>query len=454
MKVLHTSDWHLGAMLHNEDRKEEHRQFLSWLLETIKAECIDVIIVAGDIFDVYAPSAAAQKLYYDFLAGIIKTGNEPEVFIIAGNHDSPHFLGAPSDILSKLKIHVIYAVVTEKSENLVFRINDDSGRAALTVCAIPFLREKDLKITAEALRPDAAMPGAGPSKLNAPGPDAPSLDGSDSLSTLYNRAAAAFYHRVYNIAKTKNTPVLMTGHFYLDGSQKSDDYSERTREVGNLQGLPAGLLPDADYYALGHLHRSQAINNKEHIRYSGSPLPMSFGEAADTKYVVIATFDPASVETKPVIQLKEIPVWQELRQISGSPEEILKEFRQVKTSGKKVWIEIQVTEYSGNLYDFWNALERETVFAAPVELPLTGTELPVDPPYKILVRQDMRAQRNTDDWRDSDDSGDLSSLDPAAVFQKFMREQNISAEHAEAFMKMFNELYNDVVVNENGEMDI
>jgi exonuclease SbcD len=431
MKVLHTSDWHLGAMLHNEDRKEEHRQFLSWLLEIIEAECIDVLIVSGDIFDVYAPSTAAQKLYYDFLAGIIKAGNEPEVFIIAGNHDSQHFLGAPSDILSKLKIHVISAADTEKCENLIFEINDDSGRVALTVCAIPFLREKDLKIGGATPRPE----------------------GEDSLSARYNRAAAAFYHSVYDIAKTKNTPVLMTGHFYLDGSQKSDDYSERTREVGNLHGLPAGLLPDADYYALGHLHKSQAISGKNHIRYSGSPLPMSFGEAEDTKYVVIAVFDTASAERKPVIQLKEIPVWQELRQISGSPEEILKEFRHVKASGKKVWIEIRVTECDGDLYDFWNVLEREAVFALPIDLPLAGAELPIDPPYKILVRQDMRVRGNTDDWRDSDESGNLSSLDPATVFQKFMQEQKITAEHAEVFMKMFNELYNDVIVNENGVVD-
>ncbi|MDR2342927.1 MAG: exonuclease subunit SbcD [Spirochaetaceae bacterium] len=431
MKVLHTSDWHLGAMLHNEDRKEEHRQFLSWLLKTIRDEAIDVLVVSGDIFDVYAPSTAAQKLYYDFLAGIIKTGNEPEVFIIAGNHDSQHFLGAPSDILSKLKIHVVSAADTEKCENLIFEIPDGFGRAALTVCAIPFLREKDLKTS--------GAPGQG---------------GPDSLSAQYNRAAAAFYHKVYDIAKTKNTPVLMTGHFYLDGSKKSDDYSERTREVGNLQGLPAGLLPDADYYALGHLHRSQAINNKNHIRYSGSPLPMSFGEAGDTKYVVIAVFDTVSAGAKPVIQLKEIPVWQELRQISGSPDAILEEFRRVKAGGKKVWIEIQVTECDGDLYDFWNALEREAVFAAPMELPLLeAAELPPDSPYKILVKQDMRAVANTGDWRISDGSGDLSSLDPVEVFWKFMLEQKITAEHAEVFMKMFKELYNDVIVNENGVVD-
>jgi exonuclease SbcD len=430
MKVLHTSDWHLGAMLHNEDRKEEHRQFLSWLLETIKAEAVDVLIMSGDIFDVYAPSAAAQKLYYDFLAGIISMGNMPEVFIIAGNHDSQHFLGAPSDIFSRLRIHVVSFCDTEKPENHIFEIRDDSGRMALTVCAIPFLREKDLKV----------------------GGAASGQDGEDSLSAQYNRATSAFYHKVCGLAKAKNAPVLMTGHFYVDDSQKSDDYSERTREVGNLHGLPAGLLPDADYYALGHLHRSQAIN--DHIRYSGSPLQMSFGEAEDAKYVIIAVFDADSIETKPAIQLKEIPVWQELRQISGSPDTILKEFRLIKASGKKVWIEIQVTEHPGDLYDFWNTLEREAVFAAPIELPLLSAELHVDPPYKILVRQDMRARQSTDDWRDSDESGDLSSLDPAAVFQKFMKEQKITEEDAGFFMKMFNELYNEVIVNENGAIDI
>ena len=197
MKVLHTSDWHLGAVLHNEDRQEEHRQFLSWLLETMESECIDALIVSGDIFDVYAPSTAAQKLYYDFLAGIIRMGNKPEVFIIAGNHDSRHFLAAPSDILSKLKIHIVSAADTEKLENLIFELNDNSGGTALTVCAIPFLREKDLKISGAALKPDPS-----------------GLDGSDSLSAQYNREAAAFYHKVYDTAKTKKVPVLMTGMLF------------------------------------------------------------------------------------------------------------------------------------------------------------------------------------------------------------------------------------------------
>ncbi|MDR2803999.1 MAG: exonuclease SbcCD subunit D C-terminal domain-containing protein [Treponema sp.] len=411
IKVLHTSDWHLGAILHNEDRKDEHEQFLLWLLETIKTENIDVLVISGDIFDVYAPSASAQKLYYDFLAGAIKLKNAPEVFIIAGNHDSRLFLDAPSAILSKLKIHIVSAVDTEKPEKLIFEINGktEDAQTGLVICAIPFLREKDLSV----------KPGT-----------------SDFLSAQYNAAAGDFYHKAYEAARTKNAPVLMTGHFYLDGSKKSDDYSERTREVGNLRGLPAAALPDADYYALGHLHRSQAVSGAAHIRYSGSPLSMSFDEASSAKYVVILSFD-GGCGTKPEIQLKEIPVWQELRQIKGKPDEILRELEKIRESGKAVWIEIQVTEYDGDLSKFWNNIDNTQMLEAAA------------PAYKILVKQDMRVRQNSGDWR-GEEGGDLSSLDPVSVFKKFLDEEKIDAENTTIFLKMFNELYTDVIVNENG----
>lgn len=425
IKVLHTSDWHLGAMLHNEDRKEEHRQFLSWLLSIIKKEKIDVLVVAGDIFDVYAPSSAAQKLYYDFLAGVIKQKNGPEVFIAAGNHDSRHFLDAPADILSKLNIHVVSTVDIEKPEDIIFEVKCGTGETGLVICAIPFLREKDLKVTMTA---------------------AADSSGADSLSERYNKTAAAFYHKVYGIAKTKNVPVLMTGHFYLDGGKKSDDYSERTREVGNLQGLPAAMLPDADYYALGHLHNSQTVSGNDHIRYSGSPLQMSFSEAGTEKFVVIAEFESGG--KKPSIRLERVPVWQELRQISGRPDAIAAALKDIKARGEKVWLAVNVTEYEGVLFDFWNTLEREMEAAAALELPLIAPEITFEPSYKILVRQDMRAYQNDGGWRGRDESADLLSLDPSSVFQKLLIEKKIT--DTVVFMKMFNELYNDVIVNENG----
>jgi exonuclease SbcD len=411
-------------MLHNEDRKEEHRRFLSWLLKTIETENIDALVVSGDIFDVYAPSTAAQRLYYNFLAGVIKLKIAPEVFIIAGNHDSQHFLGAPADILSELNVHIVSTIDIEKPENLIFEIKNKNNKTTLVICAIPFLREKDLKV------------------VNTVKPC-----GADSLLEQYNKTAAAFYHAVYKLAKTKNTPVLMTGHFYLDGGMKSDDYSERAREVGCLQSIPREALPDADYYALGHLHKSQTVNSKNYIRYSGSPLPMSFSEAESEKSVVIAVFDEDSAESKPAIQLKKIPVWQNLRQIKGSPDMILAELKRIKAGGENVWIEIQVTDYEGDLFNFWDTLEKEVLCDSPLELPL-------EPSYKILAKQDMRNRQNTSDWRGGDESAGLSDLSPASVFEKFMKDEKINAEDIDIFMNMFNELYHDVIVNENGETEI
>jgi exonuclease SbcD len=401
LKVLHSSDWHLGAVLHGEDRNSEHRRFLAWLIDTVSEEKIDALVIAGDIFDVYAPPASSQKLYYQFLADIIKLEKAPEIFIIAGNHDSPYFLGAPAGILSHLKIHIVSSLDSEKPEDVIFGIKDKNDGTAIQICAVPFIREKDLKAPAQ-----------------------------------YNEAAAAFYHDVYAIAGAKNdgnTHVLMTGHFYLDGSKKSDDYSERTREVGNLQGLPAALLPRASYFALGHLHQSQCLKDREYFRYSGSPLPMSFSEAANEKSVVIAEFNNNYAEN-PRLTVKTIPLWQELRQLKGSPDSILDSLREIKAGGKNVWLAIQVSEYDGDLSAFWEELDEPGEQSA----------------YKILVKQDVRSKQGTDDWR-GDEGGELSSLEPPDVFNNFLTEAQVDAEEKKIFGALFNEIYNSILVDEDNE---
>ncbi|MDR0409150.1 MAG: exonuclease SbcCD subunit D C-terminal domain-containing protein [Spirochaetaceae bacterium] len=427
VKVLHTSDWHLGAMLHNEERRDEHRRFLSWLLETIECECIDALVVSGDVFDVYAPSTAAQKLYYDFLSAVIKLKPAPDVFIVAGNHDSRHFLGAPAGILSELNIHIISSIDAKRPQDCVFEVKSRDSLSSLTICAVPFLRERDLNVinSANSVKSHGAL----------------------SIFEQYSRTAAAFYHDVYKIAVAKNAPVLMTGHFFLDGGMKSDDYSERAREVGSLQSLPASALPDADYYALGHLHRGQAVGGRDNVRYSGSPLPMSFAESGGGKSVVIAVFDGDSAGLKPEICLKEIPLWQNLRQVKGCPDDILAELGRLRATGENVWVEVQVTEHDGDLFDFWNALEKEAAAFASGELPLESS-------CKILVKQDLRVRRNDGDWRDEDEGGGLSTLNPAGVFERFLQDEKVSTENVEVFMNMFNEIYNDVIVNKSGEAEI
>jgi exonuclease SbcD len=399
----------LGAALHGEERADEQREFLLWLLRTVEDEAADALVVAGDVFDVYAPPASAQKLYYDFLAGLVRLKEPPAVFIVAGNHDSPHFLGAPSGVLDALDIHVIGGADAEKPEALVFEVKGRTSDA-IVVGAVPFLRERDvsnlLGVTAE----DAES-----------GPD----DGS-----RYNRAAAAFYRRVFEAAEKRGAEaggasVLLTGHLYIEGSAKSDDYSERTREIGNLTGLPSSLLPPADYYALGHLHRPQVLNGN--MRYSGSPLAMSFGEAGSAKSVAVLEFDGSG--KPPSVRLLEVPVRQELLQISGTPDAILEELGRLKTEERKAWVDVGVTEHEGELLSFWNALDSEAASA----------------PYKILVRQDMRERGGTEDWRGEAES-DLSSLDPAAVFADFLKEAGVDGDEAAEYMAMFGEVYNEAAV--------
>lgn len=410
VKVLHTSDWHLGAALHGEERADEQREFLLWLLRTVEDEAADALVVAGDVFDVYAPPASAQKLYYDFLAGLVRLKEPPAVFIVAGNHDSPHFLGAPSGVLDALDIHVIGGADAEKPEALVFEVKGrKDGDAALVAGAVPFLREKDVL-------------ALGMNVLDAEtGPD----DGS-----RYNRAAAAFYRRVFEAAEKRGaeaggSSVLLTGHLYIEGSAKSDDYSERTREIGNLTGLPAALLPPADYYALGHLHRPQVLNGN--MRYSGSPLAMSFGEAGSAKSVAVLEFDGSG--KPPSVRLLEVPVRQELLQISGTPDAILEELGRLKTEERKAWVDVRVTEHEGELLGFWSALDSEAASAS----------------YKILVRQDMRERGGTDDWRGEAES-DLSSLEPPAVFADFLKEEGVDGDDAAVYMAMFGEVYNEAAV--------
>src|SRR5688572_2974528 len=145
MKVLHTSDWHLGKRLLHHERTEEHQHFLDWLLEIIRNEKVDALIVAGDIFDTGAPSNTALKQYYDFLRSLYLTGCK-HVTITGGNHDSIATLNAPKELLKYFNIHVIGGV-PENLEDEIIPLRDEIGEIKLVVCAVPFLRDKDIRLS-------------------------------------------------------------------------------------------------------------------------------------------------------------------------------------------------------------------------------------------------------------------------------------------------------------------
>jgi exonuclease SbcD len=420
VRALHTSDWHLGSQLYEKDRLEEQKQFLGWLTKTIAEEKIGVLAVAGDIFDNPAPSVAAQILYFEFLAGLLELGQgRPEIFIIPGNHDSPQFLSAPREILSHLRIHIVPAAEPHRPEGEVFAIRDTKGSPLLAVCAVPFLRERDLRLISD-------------------------LGSGDDPAAAYREAAAGHFRAAVDLAKRSipEVPVLVMGHLFLGGAVLSDDTSERFREVGKLSFMPPEMLPPADYYALGHLHRPQCIRGMEHCRYSGSPMAMSFSEAEQTKSVTIVEFESASYQYDlfrtggPRITCKEVPRFSRLERIRGNAETIRQRLEEIKaektgqaasaSQAAPLFIEIQLTGAAGNVQDFW--AEIDSLRAEALEKRYS---------FSILAKQDLR---DTGAAAAAADFTEIRALKPVDVFERKLDEEHIEGEKRNTFLTMFREI--------------
>ncbi len=274
LTILHTSDWHLGRRLYGRMRYEEFEAFLNWLKETISAQQVDVLIVAGDIFDTMTPSNKAQALYYEFL-GKVSTLCCQHIIIVAGNHDSPTFLDAPSNVLKFLNVHVI-GTACEDLNDEVLVLNNNHDQPLCVIAAVPYLRDRDVRGSS-----------AGES--------------SDSKDANVIAGIRAHYDEVASIAKTcqrglikvhqRHIPIIATGHLFAAGSQTTEDDGVRDLYVGNLGKISAEMFDDCfDYVALGHLHVPQRVGGCEHIRYSGSPIAMGFGEARQQKQVLLIQF--------------------------------------------------------------------------------------------------------------------------------------------------------------------
>lgn len=255
MRILHTADWHLGARLIERDRLPEHAAFLDWLIETLRGEKIDALLLSGDVFDAANPPQDAVALYFDFLKRLADLKTVKAV-ITGGNHDSASHLNAPRELLRRFEVHVF----GHAGENVV-----DLGNAV--VAAVPFLRERDLR-EAAAGETMAAV--------------------HEQVRNAIRDHYAAQLTACRDIAKGR--PVIAMGHLTVLGATTSD--SERDIHIGNLGAVGADIFTGFDYTALGHLHRPQKVGGQENVRYSGSPIPLSFSEAADAKSVVIIDTEP------------------------------------------------------------------------------------------------------------------------------------------------------------------
>lgn len=318
MKILHTSDWHLGRTLHDRKRYNEFDSFLGWLIGFIQDEKIDILLVAGDIFDSSAPGSRAQEQYYGFLARLMGTCCR-HIIIFGGNHDSPSFLEAPKEILGALRIKVIGAVSGDIADEIYVAKDRDGGTEAI-ICAVPFLRDRDIR---------TVEPGESP----------------EDKSRKLKEGVANHYRKVHEEAgklrgDDKNVPLIGMGHLFTAQGRSVEGDGVRELYIGSIAHIDGqDISKGFDYMALGHLHMPQAAEGPGNVFYSGSPVPMGFAEAGQTKKVIVAEFSGSS----PVITGHEIPCFQELERISGSMEEISDKIAALKEKGSSAWIEAEVT---------------------------------------------------------------------------------------------------------------
>ena len=310
MKLLHTADLHLGRHLYGRRRHHEFAAFLDWLAATLEAEQVDALIIAGDVFDTATPSPRSQAQYYQFLCRIA-AGPCRHVIITAGNHDSPAFLDAPRDILRALNVHVIGTAREPADEVLLLR--DRDGAPEAIVCAVPYLRERDLR---------SADAGESPAEKTAK-----LLDGIRA----HYAAAVAHAETLRNGAAL---PLIATVHLYTAGSQTSEAHDH---EIGTLTHVPASVFPAAiDYLALGHIHLAQRLDGSETRRYSGSPLAHTFAEAAQNKTVCLVAFQGRNAAVRPLA----VPVFQKRERLRGDLPALEARLAELAATGDNIWLEI------------------------------------------------------------------------------------------------------------------
>ena len=318
MKILHTSDWHLGRSLYGRKRYDEFSAFLDWLADLIISEQVDALLVAGDIFDTSTPSNRAQELYYRFLCRVSASCCR-NIVVIAGNHDSPSFLNAPKELLLVLNVYVVGSI-TENPEDEVITLLNSTNTPEAIICAVPYLRDRDIR-TVEA------------------------GESIDDKNTKLINGVKNHYAEVCQIAeqqqnKAEDIPIIAMGHLFAAGGKTMDGDGVRELYVGSLAHVGNDVFPSCiDYLALGHLHVPQKVGGSEHIRYSGSPIPMGYGEAKQEKKVILVEFKNRTSQIKECT----VPCFQALERITGAMDEITERIALLKSEDSRAWLEIEYT---------------------------------------------------------------------------------------------------------------
>lgn len=328
MRLLHTSDWHLGQHFMGKTRQAEHQAFCDWLLGQVREQAVDVLLIAGDVFDTGAPPSYAREQYNRLVLGLREAGCA--LVVLGGNHDSPAMLGESRSLLAQLGAQVIPAVAASPAEQVLV-LHQRSGAPGAILCAIPFIRPREVL---------ASQAGQ---------------SAQDKQLSL-QQAIAAHYRTLYQLAEDKRAelglalPIIASGHLTTVGASASE--SVREIYVGSLEAFPTSAFPPADYIALGHIHRPQRVAGLEQIRYCGSPIALSFDEAGQQKEVLLVQFAGAGLQS---VTPLPVPRFQALASVRGSLESLPGAIAAQAVQGtpeRPVWLEVQVStdDYLSDLH--------------------------------------------------------------------------------------------------------
>jgi DNA repair protein SbcD/Mre11 len=396
MKILHTSDWHLGRALDHRKRYDEYEAFLNWLAELIESRDINALLVAGDVFDSSTPSNRAQELYYRFLCRV--AASPRHVVVTAGNHDSPSFLDAPRELLKFLNIHVV-GCASEAAADEVIVIDGPDGEPRLIVCAVPYLRDRYIR-TAEA------------------------GESVEDKERKIVEGIRTHYRTVYDAAREKQAmlkrpvPIVAMGHLYTVGGKTVDGDGVRELYIGSLLHVGRDVFPEGiGYLALGHLHIPQTVGKSDFIRYSGSPLAIGFGEATQQKNVVLVEFSDGA----PVVTEIPVPRFQELRTIRGDWPALARALDELKGRGSRAWLEIL---YEGD--------EAAGDLQKRLDEAIAGTAIEI-----LRIRNNRMLERAMSGKTGEETLDDLNVTD---VFERCMEAHNVSTERRPALLGAYREI--------------
>jgi exonuclease SbcD len=390
MRILHTSDWHLGQHFMGKSRQAEHQALIDWLLIQVDRHAVDAVLIAGDIFDTGSPPSYARELYSQLVVRLHNAG--VSLLLLGGNHDSVATLGESRAMLACLSTTVVAEVSDVAGQVIVLPLRGGQAEAGCIVCAVPFIRAR------EVLQSQAGQ-------------------SAEEKQQALQTAIAAHYQAVYAAGRARQAelqqtlssalPLIATGHLTTVGASSNE--SVREIYVGALEAFPTVAFPPVDYIALGHIHKPQKVGGLEHIRYCGSPIALGFDEARQQKEVLLVDLGTQGLSA---ITPLPVPRFQPLVSVSGNLAALAAAISVAAQQGsaeQAVWLEVTV-------------LEDDYLSDLPARVEAMTQNLPVE------VLRVRRQRTSTTPSIAGELSESLDELSPDEVFARRLAQEELTPE--------------------------